>query len=164
MIPVDVRQCTKADLEKLIAREPVVAKRAYEIERFEAQERGECALLVAWHGETIHGRVRLMWRSKYDEVVKDLGEFPEINALDAWPTGEGVGSQIIEACERVSSERGFTRIGIGVEVSNVNALRLYERVGFEHWGRVIDEWAEYDDAGRVDTWHQDPAFYLTKML
>lgn len=165
MVKVDVRQATREDLDKLVAREPVEAKRIYEVERFEAQERGESALLIAWdENDEIRGRVRLYWQSKYPEVTKDLGPFPEINALDAWPTGTGVGSQIIEACERISRERGFDRIGIAVELANEAALRLYERVGFEHWGRVIDEWAEYDDDGRVDTWHQDPAYYLSKML
>ncbi len=164
VIAVDVRPCTRADLDTLVAREPVVAKRVYEVERFEAQQRGECALLLGWHGDTIHGRVRLMWESKYPEVIAALGRFPEINALDAWPTGAGVGSQIIAACEDVSRDKGFSRIGIGVEVSNVDALRLYERVGFQHWGEVIDEWAEYDAEGHVEKWHQDPCHYLTKVL
>ena len=164
MIPVEVRQCTRAELDALLAREPNEARRIYEVERFESQERGECALLVAWHGETIHGRVRLRWWSKYDEVRDEFGDFPEINALDAWPTGERVGSQIIDACELLSVERGYERVGIGVEVTNVDARRLYERLGYEPWNNVIDRWDEFDETGAVAVVHQDPAVYLIKPL
>ncbi len=156
---VEVRQCTASDLEALLARDPDPAKRVYEQERFDAQERGEAALLLAWRGDTIVGRVRLRWWSKYIEVVDELGEFPEINALDAWPQGQGVGTQIIAACERVAVERGDKQVGIGVEVVNTGARRLYERLGYDIWGDVIDEWVEADG-----TTHHDPCVYLVKSV
>jgi RimJ/RimL family protein N-acetyltransferase len=164
MIPVEVREATRDDLAALVAREPVEARRIYEVERFDAQENGEGLLLIAWNGATIHGRVRLRWWSKYDVVRAAFGDFPEINALDAWPTGEGVGSQIIAACERVSAERGYERVGIGVEVTNLAARRLYERLGYEPWNDVVDEWDEFDDAGAIAKVHHDPAAYLIKPL
>ncbi|HUR77569.1 MAG TPA: GNAT family N-acetyltransferase [Acidimicrobiales bacterium] len=164
MIKVEVRPADAADLEKLVARESQPAKQIYERERFAAQERGDCALLVAWDGDVIHGRVRLRWYSKYVEIIDEFGEFPEINALDAWPTGEGVGTQIVEACERIASARGETQVGIGVEVSNTAARRLYERLGYRYWGDVIDEWGEVDAEGNVTFMHHDPAAYLIKTI
>jgi GNAT superfamily N-acetyltransferase len=150
VIKVDVRQATAEDLEKLVAREPDEAKHVYERNRYEAQERGEGLLLVAWDGDEIRGRVRLRFWSKYVEIVDEFGEFPEINALDAWPQGEGIGSQIIDACERITRERGDKQVGIGVVLTNVNARRLYERLGYEHWGDVIDD--------------DQPAAYLIKEM
>ncbi len=164
MILVDVREATKTDLEALVAREPIEARRLYEVERFRAQENDEGLLLIAWHGDAIQGRVRLRWWSKYDDVREEFGDFPEINALDAWPTGEGVGTQVIAACERIAAERGYVQIGIGVEVTNVDARRLYERLGYEFWSEVVDVWDEFDDAGAVATVHRDPAAYLIKPL
>lgn len=161
---IEVRQATAEDLEKLVAREPNPAKHVHERERFDAQERGEAALLIAWEGDEIRGRVRLRWYSKYIEIIDEFGEFPEINALDAWPTGAGVGTQIIAACEEIARERGEKQMGIGVEVSNVNARRLYERLGYEYWGDVIDEWAEVDADGNVTKTHHDPAAYLIKNI
>ena len=164
MIKVDVRQATAADLEKLVAREPDEAKREHERERFDAQERGECALLIAWEGDQIRGRVRLRWYSKYVEIIDEFGEFPEINALDAWPQGQGIGTQIIDACEQMARERGDKQVGIGVVLTNVDARRLYERLGYSHWGEVTDEWGELDAAGNVVKMHHDAAAYLIKEL
>jgi RimJ/RimL family protein N-acetyltransferase len=164
LVNVEVRQCTESDLAALVAREPDPARRLFEVERYEAQERGECALLLAWDGDTVVGRVRLRWWSKYVEVLDALGEFPEINALDAWPQGQGIGTQIVVACEQVASERGDKQVGIGVEITNTGARRLYERLGYEPWGDVIDEWNEVDADGNVTAEHHDPCVYLTKNI
>lgn len=147
---IEVRQATAADLKRLVAREPDEARQMHEQERYEAQERGEAALLIAWEGDEIRGRVRLRWFSKYAEILDEFGVFPEINALDAWPTGKGVGTKIIAACEEMARARGDTQIGIGVLASNVDAYRLYERLGYAYWGEVIDD--------------GDPAAYLIKQI
>lgn len=143
---IDVRPATESDLERLIARDPANAH--FERNRFEAQERGEALLLIAWEGDEIRGRVRFRFFSKYVEVLDTLGEFAEINALDAWPTGTGVGTRIVEECERRAVARGDKMLGIGVLATNDGARRLYERLGYEYWGDVIDD--------------GEPAAYLVK--
>ena len=147
---IEVRQATPHDLDALVARTDDERQQSAEQERYNAQERGEGLLLVAWEGNEIRGRVRFRFYSKYVEVLDEFGEFPEINALDAWPTGKGVGSLIIAECERISAERGETQIGIGVVLTNEHARRLYERLGYEYWGDVIDD--------------NEPAAYLIKKL
>ena len=165
MIDVVVRQCTKADLKKLVAREPSKARQYFEKSRYKQQKKGACLLLLAWHGGEIVGRTTLRLRPTYANVRVEHGDdFPEINALDAWPPGQGIGSQIIAACERIAAERGATRIGIAVDDTNPDARRLYERVGYAPWGEVVDEWGEVDDRGRVVLVHQDHAVYLIKRL
>jgi ribosomal protein S18 acetylase RimI-like enzyme len=147
-VVIEIRPATEEDLSRLIARDP--ANAAYERERFAAQERGEGLLLIAWDGDEVRGRVRFRFFSKYVEVLDELGEFPEINALDAWPTGAGVGTQIIAECERIAAERGDKMIGIGVVSTNTGARRLYERLGYGSWGDVIDD--------------GQPAVYLVKNI
>jgi ribosomal protein S18 acetylase RimI-like enzyme len=150
VIAVTVRQADARDLEQLLALDDDEERRRAEHARFDAQERGEGLLLVAWEGDAIRGRVRFRFFSKYVEVIDEFGEFPEINALDAWPQGEGVGTQIIAECERIAAARGEAQVGIAVVVTNVNARRLYERLGYEYWGDVIDD--------------GQPAAYLLKKL
>jgi ribosomal protein S18 acetylase RimI-like enzyme len=147
-VVIEIRPATEEDLERLIARDP--ANEQFERKRYEAQARGEALLLVAVEGDELRGRVRFRFFSKYVEVLDDLGEFPEINALDAWPTGTGVGTRIIEKCEEITAERGDKMIGIGVLVTNTGARRLYERLGYEYWGDVIDD--------------GEPAMYLVKNI
>lgn len=161
---VEIRQATAADAEKLAARWPEEKHQVLERERFADQENGTSLLLIAWKGDEIVGRMgRLYLASKYDLVRDKLGVFPEINALDAWPTGTGVGSLLIAASEEIARERGFDRMGIAVLVDNTAARRLYERLGYEYWGEVIDEWDHRDDDGNV-VHHSDPADYLVKYL
>ncbi|HVV36396.1 MAG TPA: GNAT family N-acetyltransferase [Acidimicrobiales bacterium] len=145
---IDVRPATEEDLLRLIARDP--ANEQFERKRYEAQQRGEALLLIAWEGDELRGRVRFRFFSKYVEVLDALGEFAEINALDAWPTGTGVGTRIIAECEKLAHGRGDEMIGIGVLVTNTAARRLYERLGYEYWGDVIDD--------------GEPAAYLVKRL
>ena len=134
-----IRVADADDLAALEARAENEKQRSTERIRYEAQENGEGLLLVAWEGDELRGRVRFRFWSKYVEVIDELGEFPEINALDAWPTGTGVGTKIIAECERLARERGDKQIGIGVVLTNTAARRLYERLGFEDWGDVIDD-------------------------
>jgi len=44
--------------------------------------------------------------------------------------------------------------------------RLYERLGYAHWGhgRVIDRWTQRNDHGDVVIEHADECFYLTKQI
>jgi GNAT superfamily N-acetyltransferase len=162
-VVIEIRQATRADLDRLIARNPDDA--AFERDRFEAQERGESLLLIAWEGDEIRGRLgRLYLASKYDEVRAALGDFPEINALDAWPQGRGVGTLLINAAEEIARARGCDKVGIAVLVDNVAARRLYERLGYEYWGDVLDVSEYRDEAGNVVHLQKDPAVYLVKNI
>lgn len=165
MSEVEIRQATRDDLDKLVARWAEEHQRAAERDRFEAQEKGESLLLIAWEGDEIRGRMgRLYLASKYDVVREKLGDFPEINGLDAWPQGTGVGTKLIAAAEDFARSRGFDRIGIAVLVDNTAARRLYERLGYEYWGEVTDVTEYRNEAGEVIHVDKDPAAYLLKRL
>ena len=106
------------------------------------QERGEATYLVAWKNNMPCGRVTLLHRSKYALVREIMGDFPEMNALEAIPQGVGIGSRIIASAEQRATALGAHRIGLAVEHDNTGARRLYERLGYVDWnhGEVIDRW------------------------
>jgi RimJ/RimL family protein N-acetyltransferase len=57
--------------------------------------------------------------------------------------GQGIGRRLMDATIEAAREAGLARIGLEVFSSNTNAIRLYERYGFEYEGlhrrgRIID--------------------------
>ena len=66
-----------------------------------------------------------------------LGAFPEMNALEARPPGQGPGTALIACAEQTASELGTAMIGLAVEVSNHRARRLYQRLGYQDCGHGI---------------------------
>lgn len=89
-----------------------------------------------------------------------------MNALEARPQGQGIGTATIGAAENEAARRGASVVGLAVEVDNDGARRLYERLGYVQWGHglVIDRWTERDDRGEVVREHADECFYFTKRL
>ena len=49
--------------------------------------------------------------------------------------GRGIGSQLIASTLAHARQSGITRIELEVRADNINAIRLYERMGFVHEGR-----------------------------
>ncbi|MEY2467698.1 MAG: hypothetical protein QOF21_396 [Actinomycetota bacterium] len=164
---IDIHACTPTDLDALLAFDGRRGAQEAVRWRYEQQQRDEAVFLVAWRDETLAGRTSLTWWSKYDQVRHALGDFPEINGLDAWPQNHGTGTLIVAECERIArDERGSDRIGLAVELGNPNAKRLYERLGFVDWGRgeIVDEWIEKDESGNVAEVHRPSCNYLTRAL
>lgn len=130
------------------------------------QEAGQAIYLVARRGGELADRCTVLTASKYDEVRRLLGAFPEMNALEARPPGQGTGTKIVACAEHRARERGAVMIGLAVAVSNDGAHRLYQRLGYGDWGHglVVDHWDETDYAGTVLTTNADPCYYLTKSI
>lgn len=162
---VTIRPIEEADLKRLLATSDD-RTRLHHAERAAMQGRGEATYLVAWRAEAPCGRATLFHRSKYEEVRERLGDFPEVNALEATPQGEGIGSQIIAAAEERARSLGFDLIGLAVEHDNVLARRLYDRLGYVDWGggELVDRWVERATGGSVVREHADPCAYLLKTL
>ena len=50
--------------------------------------------------------------------------------------GQGIGKRLLEACIAKAWAKGMTRIDLESRADNLTAIRLYERVGFEHEGVI----------------------------
>jgi GNAT superfamily N-acetyltransferase len=130
------------------------------------QEAGEATYLLAWRGDELAGRGTVLAASTYETVRQLLGGFPEMNALEARPSGQGAGTALIAGAEQTAAASGAAMIGLAVEVSNNGAYRLYQRLGYCDWGHglVTDYWDETRPDGTVRKTHADPCHYLTKPI
>ncbi len=52
----------------------------------------------------------------------------------------GIGTLLIRSAERRIHARGLTRAEVGVAESNQRARALYERLGYQAFGRELDSW------------------------
>jgi ribosomal protein S18 acetylase RimI-like enzyme len=52
--------------------------------------------------------------------------------------GRGIGTALIEFCERTAIEAGFSKLALDVATDNRNAIRLYEKLGFRIHGTIED--------------------------
>jgi GNAT superfamily N-acetyltransferase len=91
--------------------------------------------LLARRGKAL-GFATLYWtwstlRAARIAVMNDIYVVPEAR-------GEGVGAALIEACRERCRERGMSRLEWRTAPSNVQAQRLYDRVGAQR-----SEWIDY---------------------
>ena len=78
-----IRQCSAADLARLLESAADPADARHHRERFRMQGAGLATYLVAWRGDEPVGRCTVLAASKYDMVRQIFAAFPEMNALEA---------------------------------------------------------------------------------
>ena len=82
------------------------------------------------------GRVTLRhdWGDETSIIEKDFPGLPQINALeiDENYRRRGLATMLIAAAENEARRQGFSMIGLGVEISNELAKRLYEKLGYSY--------------------------------
>lgn len=76
---------------------------------------------------------------------------PDIQSLRVHPDlrGQGVGSQLLEECERLVCARGHAQVSLSVALDNHHAKRLYERLNYHVVGAPYsDVWFYADATGK----------------
>ena len=137
-------------------------------DRWERQERGEAAYLVAWEGGAPVGHVLVAWAGAPEEpVASALPGCPTLEDLAVRPDrrSRGIGSRLLAAAERLAAGRGCPRIGLAVGLGNDRARALYGRCGYVDagLGPFVVRWPCRDGWGR-EGWEQEICTYLTKNL
>jgi GNAT superfamily N-acetyltransferase len=166
MADVDVHVCSVEALQRLLDLGATPRELMHHWERWGWQQQGRAVYLLAWREGWPVGRTTLTRASKYPTVRDTYRCLGEMNALEATPQGEGIGTAIIGAAEVTASAAGASWLGLAVCLDNVDAKALHERLGYTDWGRgeVIDEWNEPEGFGRPGRRHADPCNYLVKRL
>ncbi len=77
--------------------------------------------LLAWEGDNPLGHAHVEWREPPE--IQDVWVLPDRR-------GGGIGTALTQAAEREAASRGHDRVEITVSVRNVEARRLYERLGY----------------------------------
>lgn len=144
-----VRRAAREDLPEIVS---ALGQEWFFKDCLTRQDRGETALLVAWVAETPVGDVLLQYSPADEpEVREHMPGVPLLIHLEVAPRHQrrGTGTQLIVAAEALALETGHSRLALGVGVDNIEAIRLYERLGYSDWGHgmVRMSWEEPDAEG-----------------
>lgn len=122
-------------------------------DRMRRQQHDGGVLLTAWEDDRPVGAVYVWWEPADEPEVRDhLPGVPLLNRLEVVPArrNSGIGTRLVEAAEHLLADAGHGHVALAVEKTNVDAARLYERLGYADWqlGDVICYSEETDEYGR----------------
>ena len=108
----------------------------YEAELRDLIKQKKAVVLAVEAGGRYVGRVTLRhdWGDETSIIEKDFPGLPQINALeiDENYRRQGLATMLVTAAENEARRQGFSMIGLGVEISNEPAKRLYEKLGYSY--------------------------------
>ena len=108
----------------------------YEAELCDLIKQKKAVVLAVGADGRYVGRVTLRhdWGDETSIIEKDFPGLPQINALeiDENYRRQGLATMLIAAAENEARRQGFSMIGLGVEISNEPAKKLYEKLGYSY--------------------------------
>ena len=108
----------------------------YEAELRDLVKQKKAVVLAVEAGGRYVGRVTLRhdWGDETSIIEKDFPGLPQINALEINENyrRQGLATMLVTAAEDEARRQGFSMIGLGVEISNEPAKRLYEKLGYSY--------------------------------
>ena len=108
----------------------------YEAELRDLIKQKKAVVLAVEVGGRYAGRVTLRhdWGDETPIIEKDFPGLPQINALEIGENyrRQGLAIMLVTAAENEARRQGFSMIGLGVEISNKPAKRLYEKLGYSY--------------------------------
>jgi ribosomal protein S18 acetylase RimI-like enzyme len=156
-LPLKVRLCEQRDLEQL---EWFGAFRdhrhAIEL-AYRRQREGENWMLIA---DVRDFPVGQLWVDL--TVDKDAAHLWAFRVMPPFK-GLGIGRTLLACAQRLAARAGIAYLNVGVELWNKDALRLYERFGFEQVGTEQNSYETIDASGQRAR-HTFEVFVLRKAL
>jgi GNAT superfamily N-acetyltransferase len=161
-----IKKCSQEDLGVL---KRTIPKPEFHQNRFESQQDRDSVYLIAWDGDAPVGHLNLKLKGSDEDYVRDrLGLLPELNAIGTYPPemrSRGIGRELIDRAEQICREKGFEKVGLAVETSNLRARELYEKLGYVDFGigEFDSVWYEaQEDGSKLKV--ADHCVYLVKEL
>ncbi len=146
-----IKPATRADHPALVA---ALGQPAYFADRLGRARHNGGDLLIAWIDGAPVGDVYLWCETLEEpELRAAYPHAPLLNHLEVAPAwqGHGIGAALVRACEEAARRRGYDILLLGVGVDNVEAKRLYTRLGYLDWGEgpIVARWTEPDGKGGI---------------
>jgi len=136
-------------------------------ERLQGQRKGECVYLIAWKGDEPvgHLNLRLRGRKLPDRARRLRAAQIEDLRVARSHRRRGVGTELMQRAAEEAAAAGFRAVGLGVDVGNVPARRLYVQEGYEEsgMGRFVVSYPYIDEDG-VERQAHETCTYLVKRL
>lgn len=124
---IQIRKMCAADVEAVAALEKQIFSQPWSRQGFlDALERMDTIFLVADADGEVAGYIGMY-------MALDEGEITNV-AVAPQMRCRGVGNLLVAALREEAVQRGIVRVILEVRVSNVSAIRLYEKNGFVHSG------------------------------
>ena len=115
-------------------------------------------------GVGVIGQLFVQLKSRRPELADGAGR-AYIYAFRVRPAyrHHGLGTHMLQIVEADLRERGFRRVTLNVGRHNLQARRLYERLGYRVVAAEPGRWTYVDHRGRVRCVHE-PAWRMEKVL
>ncbi len=162
---VDIRPLAAAELEaveRALARYPGKHR-----ERLDGQRRGECVYLIAWDGDEPVGHLNLRVRGRKlpDRARRLRAAQVEDLRVARVHRRRGVATELMQRAAAEAAAHGFRAVGLGVDIGNVPARRLYDQEGYEETGlgQFLVSYPYIDEDG-VERQAHETCTYLVKRL
>lgn len=134
-LEVVIRICVQEDLPHLEWFGLFTAHRDIFYRTFDKQKRGEQVMLVAEANRLPIGQIWIDLERRRGDSAGVLWALRVI----PWMQGMKIGSRLLRAAEQELRRHGFAWAELGVEPGNPEARRLYERLGYEPHGELVEE-------------------------
>lgn len=172
-MPVEVRAARREELLLLERAFPYGPPEKH-ADRLKRQEHEAVVYLIAWdHSNRDEaravGHALLKWRGAAEDHIASVmqGSCPDVEDLFVLEPfrSRGVGSLILREAESLAASRGFSKIGLSVDVRNERAHALYLRLGYRDagLGPHFEEGDYVDRNGVLQRW-DETCIYLVKVL
>ncbi|MFL6602267.1 MAG: GNAT family N-acetyltransferase [Steroidobacteraceae bacterium] len=109
------------------------------------QQRGEALMLLGMSNEYPLAQAWL------DFTKRGSWQRPRVWALRVFPPlqGLGIGTWMLRAAEAVAKSRGARELELGVEKTNIDAQRLYDRLGYRATSTEVAIDPNHADGGAI---------------
>lgn len=160
---VKIRTIRKSDLPAMEWDGEYTHFRRVYAEAFERTKSGRTIIWIAELDGKVIGQLFVQLMCDPETANADCRSYIySFRIREPWRSG-GLGTMMMETVERYLYDRGYVISTLNVAQTNHDAMRLYERLGYEVVGTDPGRWSYPDEKG---TWHlvEEPAWRMEKRL
>jgi GNAT superfamily N-acetyltransferase len=141
---------------------------SYHLNKLEDQEKGNSLWLIIWEDNIPVGHAQVVWAGSLRENIQQIvHKTPQLNSLyiDKQYRKKGLATLLIQKIEDLARQRGYSKLGLSVDIKNKPAINLYSKLGFKDWERGCFD-ASWNYLGTDGRSHKEEEYctYMIKIL